>query len=585
MKTFKIFGLLLLTTVSVGHAQDINQAKKAIDAEKYEEAKTILKSILQAKPSNGMASFLLGNVYLNQSIKDSATISFEKGLTASEAARFNNIGLGQIDLDRNDTIAANAKFILATKDMRKKDFEEYVYVARAYMNAEKPNYKAAVAVLKRALVNNPMDAQVQLVLGDAYYGLSNQNDAYKAYRDAFSADNTLLRAKMQLGVLLKGAKSYDEASKAYNEVIAINPNYGPVYRELAETYYKIARNKPSKAAENFKIAIDYYQKYMDLTDYSIHSRMRRADFLILAKEYKALEEEANKMIELDKVNPRIFRYLGYAAFENGNVDKAIQSLETFTSNPASKIIAKDFQVLGLAKIKKGTNADGLAIDPIAFESGLVSIKKSIEMEPLAVEDLNEVGKKFFGQKLFKEAATIFELTTQNQESKNYLEDNIYLGLSIYSNSRKEVKPDPIALQKADAAFDKVLVASPKYQEALLYKARIARSLENDENIIKHYQSYVNLAISNLKEKLTKANDNLNNNSFVEDLYKGTMLDFNYSIYNTELDKLKPKFIESYNTMAAAYANTDKVKAVEYFNKTLAIDPTNAYALSSIKQLK
>jgi tetratricopeptide (TPR) repeat protein len=368
-------------------------------------------------------------------------------------------------------------------------------------------------------------------------------------------------------------------------VIAINANYGPVYRELAETYYKIARNKPSKAAENFKIAIDYYQKYMDLTDYSIHSRMRRADFLILAKEYKALEEEANKMIELDKVNPRIFRYLGYAAFENGNVDKAIQSLETFTSNPASKIIAKDFQVLGLAKIKKGTSADGLAIDPIAFEAGLVSIKKSIEMEPLAVEDLNEVGKKFFGQKLFKEAATIFELTTQNQESKNYLEDNIYLGLSIYSNSRKEVKPDPIALQKADAAFDKVLVASPKYQEALLYKARIARSLENDENIIKHYQSYVNLAISNLKEKLTKANDNLNNNSFVEDLYKGTMLDFNYSIYNTELDKLKPKFIESYNTMAAAYANTDKVKAVEYFNKTLAIDPTNAYALSSIKQLK
>ena len=168
MKTFKIFGLLLLATVSVGHAQDINQAKKAIDAEKYEEAKTILKSILQAKPSNGMASFLLGNVYLNQSVKDSATISFGKGLAATEAARFNHIGLGQMDLDRNDTIAANAKFILATKDMRKKDFEEYVYVARAYMNAEKPNYTAALAVLKRAIVNNPMDAQVQLALGDAY---------------------------------------------------------------------------------------------------------------------------------------------------------------------------------------------------------------------------------------------------------------------------------------------------------------------------------------------------------------------------------------------------------------------------------
>ena len=555
MKTFKIFGLLLLATVSVGHAQDINQAKKAIDAEKYEEAKTILKSILQAKPSNGMASFLLGNVYLNQSVKDSAAISFGKGLVATESARFNNIGLGQMDLDRNDTIAANAKFILATKDMRKKDFEEYVYVARAYMNAEKPNYKAAVAVLKRALVNNPMDAQVQLALGDAYYGLSNQNDAYKAYRDAFSADNTLLRAKMQLGVLLKGAKSYDEASKAYNEVIAINANYGPVYRELAETYYKIARNKPSKAAENFKIAIDYYQKYMDLTDYSIHSRMRRADFLILAKEYKALEEEANKMIELDKVNPRIFRYLGYAAFENGNVDKAIQSLETFTSNPASKIIAKDFQVLGLAKIKKGTSADGVSIDPVAFEAGLVSIKKSIEMEPLAVEDLNEVGKKMFGQKLYKEAAAIFELGASNAESKSYLDDNLYLGLSLYyANNKKDVKPEIAGLQKADAAFDKVLVASPSYYEAYIFKARTNSLMENDENTIKFYEAYVAAVTAKGAEETAKP-------------------------------AVIKKIAESYNTIGATYANTDKVKAVEYFNKTLVIDPTNAYALSSIKQLK
>lgn len=555
MNKFKIFGLVLLTSVSVSQAQDINQAKKAIDAEKYEEAKSILKSILQAKPSNGMASFILGNVYLTQSIKDSARISYEKGLTASESARFNHIGLGQIDLDNNDIPSATAKFALATKDMRKKDFEEYVYIARAYMNTSKPDYKSAIAVLNRALVNNPQDAQVLLALGDAYYGESNQNEAYKAYRDAFSADNTLLRAKMQLGVLLKGAKSYDEASKAYNEVIAINPNYGPVYRELAETYYKIARNKPSKAAENYKIAIDYYQKYMDLTDYSIHSRMRRADFMILVKDYRTLEEEANKMIQLDKVNPRIYRYLGYAAYENGNTDKAIQSLETFTSNTSNKIIAKDFQVLGLAKIKKGTSADGLSIDPVAFDTGLTAIKKSIEMEPLAAEDLNEVGKKFFSQKLFKEAAAIFELGTTNQESKNYLDDNLYFGLSLYySNSKKDVKPDAVALQKADAAFDKVLVASPGYYEAFLFKARTNSLIDNDANTIKYYEAYVAAVTAKGADEVAKP-------------------------------AVVKKIAESYNTIGATYANTDKVKAVEYFNKTLAIDPTNAYALSSIKQLK
>jgi tetratricopeptide (TPR) repeat protein len=554
MNKFKFFGIVLLTSF-LGQAQDINQAKKAIDAEKYEEAKTILKSIIQAKPSNGMASFILGNVYLTQSVQDSAKIYFDKGLTASEGARFNHIGLGQMDLDKNDIPSAVAKFALATKDMRKKDFEEYIYIAKAYMNATKPDYKSAIATLNKALVNNAQDAQVQLALGDAYYGDSNQNDAYKAYRDAFQADNTLLRAKMQLGVLLKGAKSYDEASKAYNEVIAINPNYGPVYRELAETYYKIARNKPSKAAENYKIAIDYYQKYMDLTDYSIHSRMRRADFLILAKEYKALEEEANKMIELDKVNPRIFRYLGYAAFENGNADKAIQSLETFTSNPTNKIIAKDFQVLGLSKIKKGTSADGLSIDPVAFEAGLSSIKKSIEMEPLTVEDMNEVGKKMFSQKLYKEAGALFELGASNQESKNYLDDTIYFGLSLYyANNKKDVTPNPESLVKADAAFDKVLLASPGYYEAYLFKARTNSLLNNDENTVKFYEAYVSGVTAKGAEELAKP-------------------------------AVIKKIAESYNTIGATYANTDKVKAIEYFNKTLTIDPANAYALSSIKQLQ
>jgi hypothetical protein len=50
---------------------------------------------------------------------------------------------------------------------------------------------------------NAEEPQVLLAFGDAYYGDKNQNAAYSAYRNAFQADNTLLRAKMQLGVLLK----------------------------------------------------------------------------------------------------------------------------------------------------------------------------------------------------------------------------------------------------------------------------------------------------------------------------------------------------------------------------------------------
>jgi tetratricopeptide (TPR) repeat protein len=555
MNKFKIFSVAFLASVSFSNAQDISQAKKAIDAEQYENAKSMLKSIIKATPTNGRANFLLGNIYLVQTVNDSAKIAFEKGLTGTDGARLNYIGLGVLDLNNGKTVEAEANFASALKDTRKKDVEELTAIGRAYTYSAKPDFKKAIEVLNKAKLINPNDANVQLALGDAYNNDKNQNDAYVAYRNAFQIDPTLLRAKVQLGVLLKGAKSYDEAIKAFNEVIAINPNYGPVYRELAETYYKWGRNKPSKSAEYMQTAIGYYEKYLSLTDLSLHSRMRHADFLVLVKDYKALEVEANKMIEMDKVNPRIYRYLGYSAYENGNVDVAIKSLESFIANPENKIIANDYLYLAQAKFKKGIAADGLSIEPSLYNSGLEDIKKAIAIEPLIIEDLSEVGKKFFTLKLYKEAASIFEFGTTNTEFKNYTDDNLYYGLALFgANNRKGVTPDPVALQKADLAFERVVVASPTYLDGYFYRGRTNSLMENDAMTIKYFEEYV--------AKVTEKGP--------EEIAKPTVL---------------KKVIESYNTIAASYANTDKVKAAEYFNKTLTLDPTNNYATESLKLLK
>jgi tetratricopeptide (TPR) repeat protein len=304
-----------------------------------------------------------------------------------------------------------------------------------------------------------------------------------------------------------------------------------------------------------QLAFSNYEKYMNLTDRSIHSRMRRADFLVLLKDYKALEDEANKMIEMDKVNPRIFRYLGYSAYENGNAEGAIKALENYIANPENKIIAKDYLYLGTAKFKKGVSADGLSVDQTLYNAGLNDLKKAIEIEPLIIEDFNEVGKKIFALKFYKEAIPVFEFGTANAEYKNYVDDNIYYGLAIYyANNKKDVKPDPAQLQKADAAFEKVLVASPSYQDAYLYRARTNSLMGNDEMTIKYYETYV----AKVSEKGP------------EELAKPTTA---------------KKVIESYNNIAASYANTDKAKAIEFLNKTLSIDPTNPYATESLAKLK
>lgn len=553
MSKIKFFSVAFLTATAIMQAQDLEQAKKAIDAEQYDKAKSILKSIIKTKPTDGKAAFLLGNVYLKQNVGDSAKITFDKGLTASEGGKFNNIGLGQLDLESGNGAAAKAKFDLASQGMRKKEVEEYIYIAQAYMNTDKPDYQAALAILEKAKLANPNDPYVKLVTGDAYFGMKNQNDAYSAYRDAYASDNSIIRAKMQLGVLLKGAKAYVEAVKAYDEVIAINANYGPVYRELAETYYLWANNKPQTYKENIEKALANYEKYMSLTDYSLSSRMRHADFLILARDYKALEAEAQEMKKLDKVNPRILRYLGYAAYENGNAEESIKALTDYLAK-GTKIIGGDYYFLGLAKIKKSIGADGKTVDSALFTDGMTNLKKGVEMDANLANGLNEIGKGYFAQKLYGVAAGIFEAAILNTTSKNFFEDNIYYGLCVHTVNRgKDAKTaDMVALTNADKAMDNVIAAKPEYAEAYLYKARLNSVMAKDDVMTTMYEKYVELVSAKGPEEVTKN---------------------------------KAKVTEAYNNMASFYANTDKAKAKELLNKTLALDPTNAYATESLKVLK
>ncbi|WP_300564841.1 tetratricopeptide repeat protein [Flavobacterium sp.] len=566
MNKVKIFSIALIAFGFATYAQDVELAKKAIDAEQYEKAKTILKAAINAKPDNGKAAFLLGNVYLQQSQADSAKIYFQKGLTAKENANFNYIGLGQIDLDNGNATAAQFNFDQALKDIKKKDIEQFIYIGKAFTNSEKPDFKKAILNLNKAKVISPNDPQTLLALGDAYYADKNQNEAYASYRNAFDVDATLIRAKMQLGVLLKGAKAFAEAKSAYDNVLAINPNYGPVYRELAETYYLWGNNDKAKYKEYTEQALQYYEKYMSLTDYSLASRMRHADFLILAKDYVALEKEAEAMKKLNNVNPRILRYLGYSSYENGKPDEAIKALQDFTGNQTNKIIGRDYLYLGLAQIKKAVptiaadSKEKIKVDDVMFNKAVANISKAVEMDKPMANELNEIGKKLFDQKLYKYAAAIYEIAISNPNSKNYLYDNFYLGYAIYfENAYKEEgeKVDVVALKKADKAFESVIAASATTQEAYIYRARVNSLLETDpiaqEQMVKSYEDYIRVVTEKGDVELQKPAN-------------------------------KTKFVEAYQNLAL-HNKKDKVKATEYINKALAIDPTNAETLNIQKALK
>jgi predicted Zn-dependent protease len=563
MNKVKFFSIALVALSFSANAQEIELAKKAIDAEQFEKAKSILKTAIAAKPDNGKAAFMLGTIYLKQSQADSAKVVFQKGLSAKENGTFNYIGLGQMDLDNNNATGAQANFDLATKDIKKRDIEQYIYIGKALTNSDKPDYKKAIANLTKAKTVNQNDPQTLMALGDAYYLDKNQNEAYSAYRNAFDADPTLIRAKLQLGVLLKEAKAYAEAKTAFDGVLATNANFGPAYRELAETYFRWGLADKPKYTEYTTKSLGYYEKYMSLTDYSLASRMRHADFLIMAKDYKALEKEALEMKKLDKVNPRILRYLGYSSYENGNADAAIQALNEYIAKPGNKIIGRDYLYLGLAQIKNAipeptTPETKPVINDVLFQTAVGNIRKAVDLDKPMANDLNDIGKKYFDRKLYKYAAAIYEVATSNPNSKNYLYDNFFLGYALYfENSDKDAKTiDVVAMQKADKAFENVTKASPTTQEAHIYRARVngllpATTVTEDQRA-KSYEEYI-AAVTG----------------------KG----------DAEISKNKAKFIESYFNLAKYNAKKDKLKATEFIKKGLTIDPADANLLNLQKAMK
>ena len=556
----KFLSIALITIGFNAFSQEIDLAKKAIDAEQFEKAKTILKS----KQDDGKALFLLGTIYLKQDQQDSAKVVFQKGLTAKEFASFNYIGLGQMDLDNGNPAAAQFNFDQATKDAKKKDIEQLIYIGKAFTFSEKPDYKKAIVVISKAKLVNPNDPQMLMALGDAYYLDKNQNEAYKSYSNAFDADPTILRAKLQLGVLLKEAKAYGEAKSAFDAVLTTNPNFGPAYRELAETYYRWGNTDKAKYQDYITKALSSYEKYMSLTDYSLASRMRHADFLIIAKDYKALEKEALEMKKLDKVNPRILRYLGYSLYENGNPDGAITALTDYTSKATNKIIGRDYLYLGLAQIKIAIpDAVGTAkpvVNQTLFQTAVSNLRKAVDLDKPMANDLNDIGKKYFDLKLYKEAAAIYEVATSNPNSKNFLYDNFFLGYALYfENAEKDSKSmDLVALQKADKAFENVTIASPTTQEAHIYRARVNALLPANEvtqnQMAKSYEEYLIAVNGKGEAEMAKPGN-------------------------------KTKFIEAYQILGKHYAKKDKVKAIDYVNKAIAIDPKDAYTLELQKAIK
>jgi tetratricopeptide (TPR) repeat protein len=487
-KISKIVLALTLVGSSSVFAQSLADAKKAIDAEQFQKAKSMLKNLTVTQATKDENFFYLGWVYILQEYPDSAKAVFQKGIAVNPKSALNYAGLGAAAFLDKDRATATTNFNQAVA-LAGKDSKPYLYVGESYLlndvdgkvPAEDAN--AAVAVLTKGKTVNAKDAEILVVLGDAYRTQSKNTEALGNYQAALDIDPKLAHAKVATGVIWKYANNFESSETEFKAALAIDPNYGPAYREWAETDVRWAYNDPRMASAKIKEATEQYKKYLSLTDLSIESRLRFADFLLLSGDYKALQTEATALASTPNPNLKVYRYLGYAGYENKDYPAGLTALNTWlTKADPKRILPRDYVYLGRLQI--ASKQDSL---------GVASLRKAITIDTTQVDVYPEIAKALYGQKKYVEAGEAYHVFTEKGRGVK-LTDHYYEGLSYYFAFQDEylskdkavaAKADTMLLTKADSAFNYVIqkTAASPFADAFLMRARANDYKEKDRNNI------------------------------------------------------------------------------------------------------
>ena len=549
-------GLVLMG--SAVFAQSLTDAKKAIDAEQYQKASSMLKTLTTSQASNGDNFYNLGLVYLKTGYIDSARVVFNKGVAADAKNASNYAGLGEADLLSNNPTSAKTNFDKAVA-AAPKDYKTYLAIGKAYLAqdkpgdvASKPDFANAIANLTKAdeLDAKDKDAEVFIGLGDAYALQKKNSEAIGPYFRVGDIDPTNRRATTQVGKMYKESRAFQEGEDELKKVIAADPNYGPAYRELGELYLQWSSFGTDK--EKAAKGVEFYKKYLDLTDKSLESQLRYMQFLFYAKDFPALEQVASS-IQVPANNPKapiVSRLKGWSAYENKNYPQALTNMTEYFAKQkdTTQLLGFDYLYLGKAQLKAGQ--DSLA---------LINITKAVAKDSSNTDALAEVAKTFFDAKKYAKSAAIYDkVIAASPNGKGVLYSYFYDGLAYYfeyaTQYSAKKNPSKDLLVKADSSIAKVAKLAPETTDAYLYRARINNLLDDDKApkglAIPFFETFVQKVTE--KPELVTAN--------------------------------AKKLSEAYDNLGGYYFNSDKAKAKDYFDKSVAVYPSGTFAAAKLKEL-
>lgn len=529
---------LLASLVVLGNvlfAQNIGDGKKFLNYERFNSAQDVFSKLLAANPNNVEAAYWLGQTYLqNQDNIDSvaAKTLYQKTLQANPNAPLMLVGVGETELMEGKKEDARNRFETAISLTKGKDAEVLAAVGRANVDARNGDPVYAIEKLKQATERDKKNSQLQVLIGDAYRKMIDGANATTSYQNALGLDPKNARASFMIGRIYE-TQGYGQETiymKYYNEAIAADPNFAPVFYWLYNYYYKRDVNKSR----------EYLNKYIAVADADSKNCYAEASLLYVSQKYQEAISKSDQCITSagTKVFPNLYGLKAYSYDKLGDSLNAKKYFEEFFAkvNP-DKIGPNDYATYGKVLLKFPGN-DSLAS---------VYVDKAVMLDTVPANKLDYIkstAESLAAAQKFAEAGAWYTkiLTLKPDYGKV---DLYYAGYNDYRGEE---------YQKADSIFGLYMQKYPEDIFGAYMRARTAEGIDTtgEQGLAKPYYQKV------------------------------------IDISDTTADKstVKDKLIPAYRYMMAYSYNIqkDKITAMQFNDKILTIDPADAKAIETKKLL-
>ncbi|MBI2951053.1 tetratricopeptide repeat protein [bacterium] len=541
--------ILQLLRPGVGDAQDaLSRAQASIARRDYKTALPLLQEAVQQMPTSAEAHHLLGVALKGVRRSDEALSEFQEALRLKPKYAEARFEAGLIQLEKGQRAEAEAAF--------KKGIEQQLkplgplYYGMGLVKMAEDSLNAANKWLIRATTEDPRNGTYHKALGDIYAKQLITELAVNEYNQALELNPNDPDVHYSIGKMHFKDRKWPEVLKAWQDAVAADSNFVPVYKDLINLYMIMKPPRYEEAVPLLKRAVEFHPEDTKLPVELAKAMAKTQTYRAEALPY--LEKAATLVSD----DAEVHALIGDISSENKDHARAVEAYQKATQIDPEFVGA----LKGLAEAQKSSGDTTAAIET---------------MKTIAEKDTSgnggvegALGYLLYQQGRYDEAIPNLKEKLQSSPKLAILYRLLglcYIKKSDYGAILSDVKP---ALDSAVATFpdDKAklsmvyselggeLFRAKRYGEAIeMFQKRLEQDPEN-------WSVHLNVGYAYFQQKAySKA---------IEEFRKVT--------------QLKPDNANAYLMLGVCYGETkNSSQAKSAFLKVVDLDPKNVDALKQV----